>query len=237
MDPTTNQDSNSTNKNPAGFNSGLDVDAINFAVAYTENTSGTPVVQNTFDVNDIDLTNTPTTGAQLEGQLSENPNMNLANTAMTVDGTNYDPQVTNQVTTPTPSSASQPEAEPKSPETAAFIEGDIVDKADNNAETGDTTAADAAGAAASRPLSDPMDAPALSANEGDSDDPLNNIPQADETKKQPTGIANATSKVQNVAAKSLQKIKPKSNRGVIVLVVIASIAVLAGVVALIVSLS
>ena len=54
----------------------LDMDAINAAVAATENEGNK--IQNTFDVNDISLDNTPTSDAELEKQMADNPDMNLA---------------------------------------------------------------------------------------------------------------------------------------------------------------
>ena len=58
----------------------LDMDAINAAVNATAGVDAS--VQGTFDVNDISLDNTPTTAAELEQQMKQNPEMSLAGTVI-----------------------------------------------------------------------------------------------------------------------------------------------------------
>ena len=58
----------------------LDMDAINAAVNATAGVDAS--VQGTFDVNDISLDNTPTTAAELEQQMKQNPEMSLAGTVV-----------------------------------------------------------------------------------------------------------------------------------------------------------
>lgn len=90
---------------PADF----DMGAINEAVAESEKTA--PVIQNSFDVNDISLDNTPTSDAELEKQVSDNPNVSLANGAPL-----------------TPSAEPAADPEPKASTEAAFVDGDIIDE-------------------------------------------------------------------------------------------------------------
>lgn len=58
----------------------LDMDAINAAVNATAGVDAS--VQGTFDVNDISLDDTPTTAAELEQQMKQNPEMSLAGTVI-----------------------------------------------------------------------------------------------------------------------------------------------------------
>ena len=105
MDPSTdiNQDPLTMNDNGAtSFATDFDMSAINEAVAAGGEADK---IQNSFDVNDIDLDNTPTTDAQLQSQLNENPDMSLAGGA------------TDPVTEP---------AKPSEP-AATFVDGDLAD--------------------------------------------------------------------------------------------------------------
>ena len=58
----------------------LDMDAINAAVSATAGVDAS--VQGAFDVNDISLDDTPTTAAELEQQMKQNPEMSLAGTVI-----------------------------------------------------------------------------------------------------------------------------------------------------------
>jgi hypothetical protein len=113
MDPSTdiNQDPLTMNDNGAtSFASDFDMSAINEAVAAGGEANQ---IQNSFDVNDIDLDNTPTSDAQLQSQLNENPNMSLAGGA---------------------DLAAAPAEKPKVPE-ATFVDGDLSDEAPAPVET------------------------------------------------------------------------------------------------------
>ena len=106
MDPSTdiNQDPLTMDGNGAtSFASDFDMSAINEAVAAGGEADK---IQNSFDVDDISLDNTPTTDAELQSQLKADPNMNLSGA-------------------PTESEPA-PEA-PKTPE-ASFIDGDLADE-------------------------------------------------------------------------------------------------------------
>ena len=105
MDPSTdiNQDPLTMNENGAtSFATDFDMSAINEAVAAGGEADK---IQNSFDVNDISLDNTPTTDAELQSQLNADPNMNLSGAS----------------TEPAPET-------PKAPE-ASFVDGDLADDA------------------------------------------------------------------------------------------------------------
>ena len=113
MDPSTdiNQDPLTMNDSGAtSFASDFDMSAINEAVAAGGEANQ---IQNSFDVNDIDLDNTPTSDAQLQSQLNENPNMSLAGGA---------------------DLAADPTEKPKVSE-ATFVDGDLSDEASAPVET------------------------------------------------------------------------------------------------------
>ena len=81
MDSSTdiNQDPLAANDTGAmSFDPAFDMTAINEAVAAGGEADN---IQNTFDVNSIDLANTPTSDADLQRQLADNPNMSLANSS------------------------------------------------------------------------------------------------------------------------------------------------------------
>ena len=107
MDPSTdiNQDPLTMNENGAtSFASDFDMSAINEAVAAGGEADK---IQNSFNVDDISLDNTPTTDAELQSQLKADPNMNLSGAPA--------------------ESESAPET-PKAPE-ASFIDGDLANEA------------------------------------------------------------------------------------------------------------
>jgi hypothetical protein len=60
----------------------FDMSAVNEAVAAGGEAE---TIQNTFNAADIDLSNTPTSDADLQQQLNDNPGMSLANSGATVD--------------------------------------------------------------------------------------------------------------------------------------------------------
>ena len=88
MDPNSNMNQDPTNANNGGatsFAADFDMSAINEAVAAGGEANN---IQNSFDVNDIELANTPTTDVDLQRQLADDPNMSLANStssSVTVD--------------------------------------------------------------------------------------------------------------------------------------------------------
>ncbi len=137
MDPSTNINQDplaASNGGATSFAPDFDMSAINEAVAAG---GETPNIQNTFDANDINLDNTPTTDKDLEQQLADNPNMNLANS----------------VDSSVPSGAAT-EA-PKATSAASFVGGDLEDAPAEPklAETPEekTTVADLANSLSSEP--------------------------------------------------------------------------------------
>jgi hypothetical protein len=100
---------NASSSDSASAKPELDMSAINEAIAQTANDPST-APQQTFDVNEISLDNTPTTDAGLEQQQASNPGMNLANSGAAASAT------------------AGAEDKPAAP-AAAFVDGDIVDEA------------------------------------------------------------------------------------------------------------
>ncbi len=72
MDPNTQN----SNQSPVSFDSAIDMDAINAAVEASAGQGNN--VETSFDVNKINLDNTPTTNDELQKQLEENPGMSLS---------------------------------------------------------------------------------------------------------------------------------------------------------------
>lgn len=108
----------------------LDMDAINAAVAATENDGNK--IQNTFDVNDITLDNTPTSDAELKQQMADNPDMNLAGGAVDVPAEPAAPVDLSSASDPLSTPAANPKPENQKPaETAGFVDGDISNEADS----------------------------------------------------------------------------------------------------------
>jgi hypothetical protein len=93
---------------------GIDLDAINEAIAESEKA---PNQQNSFDVNDISLENTPTTDAELQSQLSQDPNMSLA-------GGSSEGGAATEAPLSAPEVVKQ--QEPAAP-VAGFVDGDLMD--------------------------------------------------------------------------------------------------------------
>ena len=121
MDPAGGTTPNSTNLNTdstAGVKApeGMDLSAINEAIAASAN-DASKAPQQTFDVNDISLDNTPTTDAGLEMQQAKDPNMSLANSGAAPSATAAAPAAAE-------SEAEKPAAAAPS---ASFVDGDIVD--------------------------------------------------------------------------------------------------------------
>ena len=109
MDPSTDVNQDPLNAKDGGatsYSPDFDMSAINEAVAAGGEADN---IQNPFDVNDINLSNTPTTDAELQSQLKDNPDMNLA--GADVAG----------------STAGQPEPQP-SVAAATFVSGDLTDE-------------------------------------------------------------------------------------------------------------
>ena len=140
MDPAGGTSApNSTNLNTdsaAGVKApeGMDLSAINEAIAASADEAAN-APQQTFDVNDISLDNTPTTDAGLAAQQAKDPSMNLANSEAAPSA----PAAPAPVAAPsTPTELPEtPAAAPAAPATeekpaaaeAAFVDGDIVDEA------------------------------------------------------------------------------------------------------------
>lgn len=140
MDPAGGTSApNSTNLNTdssAGVKApeGMDLSAINEAIAASADEAAN-APQQTFDVNDISLDNTPTTDAGLAAQQAKDPSMNLANSEAAPSA----PAAPAPVATPsTPTELPEtPAAAPAAPAAeekpaaaeAAFVDGDIVDEA------------------------------------------------------------------------------------------------------------
>ncbi|MCQ2570795.1 MAG: hypothetical protein MJ154_00900 [Candidatus Saccharibacteria bacterium] len=91
------------------FASDFDMSAINEAIA--AGSDETTNIQNSFDVNDIELDNTPTSDADLQKQLNDDPNMSLASSNSAVDIKEIE-------------NYKEPTEEPA----ATFVGGDIMDE-------------------------------------------------------------------------------------------------------------
>ena len=91
------------------FASDFDMSAINEAIAVGGDE--TVNIQNSFDVNDIELDNTPTSDADLQKQLSADPNMSLANSNNPIDIKDI-------------AAAKDPTDVPE----ATFVSGDVIDE-------------------------------------------------------------------------------------------------------------
>ena len=118
---------NSTNLNADNSTSvkapeGMDLSAINEAIAASADEAA-KAPQQTFDVNDISLDNTPTTDAALEQQQAKDPNMNLANSGAAPSAT-----AAPAAATATEPAASTDSADKPAAPTASFVDGDIVDE-------------------------------------------------------------------------------------------------------------
>lgn len=129
MDQNPNQ-----NNNPAAddmvnsaksFDSSFDMSAINDAVAMSGNADD---LQKTFDVNEISLDNTPTSNAELEKQMKDDPTMRLSGatqqekaeskaSAEDFDPTKFDPVANSNIS-----------EMPQSSSAASFIGGDILEE-------------------------------------------------------------------------------------------------------------
>ena len=130
MDPAGGTSApNSTNLNTdstAGVKApeGMDLTAINEAIAASAEEAA-KTEQQTFDVNDISLDNTPTTDAALEQQKASDPNMSLANSGAATSATAAPAAPAEPATPAAPAAAT--EEKPAAP-AAAFVDGDIVDE-------------------------------------------------------------------------------------------------------------
>lgn len=105
----------------------LDMDAINEAVAATANEGNN--IQNTFDVNDISLDNVPTSDAELQKQMADNPNMSLANGGDATTDASSGPVDFTNTTDPINNAATSDGGAPKSEEAAGFVDGDLTNEA------------------------------------------------------------------------------------------------------------
>ena len=129
MDQNPNQNNNPTADDSVNsaksFDSSFDMSAINDAVAMSGNADD---MQKTFDVNEISLENTPTSNAELEQQLKDDPTMRLSGAteqekapektpAEDFDPTKFDPVANSNIG-----------EMPQSSSAASFIGGDIVEE-------------------------------------------------------------------------------------------------------------
>ena len=105
----------------------LDMDAINEAVAATANEGNN--IQNTFDVNDISLDNVPTSDAELQQQMADNPNMSLANGGDATTDAPSDPVDFPNNTAPIDNAATSDGGTPKGEGAAGFVDGDLTNEA------------------------------------------------------------------------------------------------------------
>lgn len=96
----------------------MDLSAINAAIAESANAAAQDL-QNTFDVENISLDNTPTTDAELAAQQAADPNLSLA-------GAPAAEPVANSAATPTATPAPATPVQ-QAPEAAGFIDGDLMD--------------------------------------------------------------------------------------------------------------
>ena len=119
----------------------IDADAINEAVMATGGDD--PNLQNTFDVNDISLNDVPTSQQELDDRMREDPNMSLAGSTDASAGSG-DASTGGQMGA-VDMGVSPEEVAAKAEEVpaASFVDGDIVDAADNS-EAEANAAADAA---------------------------------------------------------------------------------------------
>ena len=129
MDQNPNQ-----NNNPAAddmvnsaksFDSSFDMSAINDAVAMSGNADD---LQKTFDVNEISLDNTPTSNAELEKQMKDDPTMRLSGATQQEK---TEPKASTEDFDPTkfdPVANSNISEMPQSSSAASFIGGDILEE-------------------------------------------------------------------------------------------------------------
>lgn len=100
----------------------MDLSAINAAIAESANAAAQDL-QNTFDVENISLDNTPTTDAELAAQQAADPNLSLAGAPAAEPAAN---SAATPVATPTATPAPAAPAQ-QAPETAGFVDGDLMD--------------------------------------------------------------------------------------------------------------
>lgn len=100
----------------------MDLSAINAAIAESANAAAQDL-QNTFDVENISLDNTPTTDAELAAQQAADPNLSLAGAPAAEPAAN---SAATPVATPTVTPAPATSAQ-QAPETAGFVDGDLMD--------------------------------------------------------------------------------------------------------------
>ena len=118
----------------------IDANAINEAVITAEGSS--PKIQNTFNVNDISLSDVPTTQEELDRRLDENPNMNLAgdvDATVNPSNTSIGEQQIGAVDMGISSGENIIKTEGAS--AASFVDGDIVDGGDDSGAITDAAAA------------------------------------------------------------------------------------------------
>lgn len=210
------------NKDPLGttagvggatsFASDFDMSAINEAVAAGGDAD---TIQNTFDVNDIDLDNTPTSDAELQNQLNKDPNMSLANSS-------------DSIATIDPIAAATAPA-PKEP-AATFVDGDLMDEP---VEEEPATIADLANNAeenlAIDPITnEPVETPVM--------EPLNDSNEeavSPEVKEEIAAEENEKAPEQAPAAAA--PVKKKSKMPIYIIAFLAVVAIAAVVIAVIVS--
>ncbi len=139
MDPAGGTSApNSTNLNTdstAGVKApeGMDLSAINEAIAASAE-EAVKTEQQTFDVNDISLDNTPTTDAALEQQKASDPNMSLANSGAATSATAAPAAAAEPAAPAAPAAETAATEEKPAAPAAAFVDGDIVDESPKEEE-------------------------------------------------------------------------------------------------------
>ncbi len=120
MKPTDEAANNQPTDTPAvSASNDMDLSAINAAITESANAAAQDL-QNTFDVENISLDNTPTTDAELAAQQAADPNLSLAGTPAATSAPA--PAPADPAATPASAAPAQQAAE-----TAGFVDGDLMD--------------------------------------------------------------------------------------------------------------
>ena len=117
-DDTASPKTQDSNGSQVSAPSDMDLQAINQAIA--ESADEAVKEQNSFDVNDISLDNTPTTDAELKAQMDKDPNMSLA-------GGQSGVAPASSIDTPSHS-------ESKVPSSAGFVDGDLENEPEESVQ-------------------------------------------------------------------------------------------------------
>jgi len=173
---------------------GMDLSAINEAIAATANDGNN--IQNTFDVNDISLENTPTTDAELQAQQAQDPTLNLANSESTANAT----------ADLTPAEAPKPAAP-----AATFIDGDLVDEPAPAVETPASSVETTAPATETPASATETPASTVEASESAKDETAT-AETAEVATPQPVDTTNAITSINKAKVKKEQKEKEREEK-------------------------